>query len=160
MIEEARNGPVLPPILGPLISSAVVPVYADGEFAGSRLRQNAEYWDQVRLDAIEREAAADYLTALEDYISPGDQEQISLRLAALRGHWHEAEDDQAVKQLMAIDWQRSLGIFPSWAVMQACEDWIDHQRRRPMIADIRKLCGDLVEQYVLHIDILRKALAQ
>ena len=105
-----------------------------------------------------REVAANYLEQIEDHLRPGDQEQISLRLAALRAHWHEAEDDQAVKQLMAVDWQRAVGIFPSWAVCHACEDWVDNQRRRPMISDIRKLCGDLVEEYVLHIDILRKAL--
>lgn len=157
MIEEVRSGPVLPPILGPLVFSATAAVYdSQGEFHGTKLRRD---WVAETLPTDVREVAADYLDAVTEHIRPGDQEQVSLRLAALQGHWRDVEDDQAVKQLMAIDWLRAIGIFPYWAVARACEDWIDTQRRRPMIADIRKLCADACEEYVIHIDILRKALA-
>ena len=158
MIAEVRSAPVLPPILTPLVFSATAAVFdSEGQFAGTKLRRD---WRPTEpLTPALREAAADYLDLITDYIRPGDQEKISLRLAALRAHWSDAEDDQSVKQLVAVDWQRSVGIFPLWAVVSACEDWIDTQRRRPMIADIRKLCAEAVEEYVLHIDILRKALA-
>lgn len=157
MIAEVRSAPVLPPILTPLVFSATAAVFdSEGQFAGTKLRRD---WQPEPLDDRTREVAADYLDLITDYIRPGDQEQISLRLAALRAHWMESDDDQSVKQLVAVDWQRSVGIFPLWAVVSACEDWIDTQRRRPMIADIRKLCAEAVEEYVLHIDILRKALA-
>ena len=157
MIEEARSGPVLPPTLRLLVSFATAAVYgSDGQFSGVKLKGD---WVPEPLPANVREIAADYLAVVEDYLRPGDQEQIALRLAALRGHWSDVEDDQGVKLLIATDWQRSIGLFPLWAVTQACEDWIDNQRRRPMIADIKRLCGDAVEEYVLQVDVLRKAIA-
>src|SRR5215469_7435042 len=149
MIEEARSGPVLPPMLKRLIFSATVVVYdSNGEFERVKLARD---WKSDPLPADLREAAALYRDEVEEYLRPGDQDQIALRLAALRGHWNDVEDDQAVKQVIAVDWQRSIGVFPLWAVTHACEDWIDNQRRRPMIADIKKLCGDAVEEYVMHV---------
>ena len=65
------------------------------------------------------------------------------RITVLLSHFWTADEDEALRKGQLRDWLDDLGHFPASVVAVACQDWRQTQTRRPMIADILRLCGEI-----------------
>lgn len=93
----------------------------------------------TREEAREAHAA---IVALEAYLSPAPRSWIAARITALLGHWYVADFPQAVLKAIIDDWVTALSAFPSWAIGNACLEYLQEHDRKPTIAAIAKLCGE------------------
>lgn len=66
--------------------------------------------------------------------------QISSLVARLLSHFWTADDHPAAREAQITDWIGDLLMFSADTVSRACGEWRRTQTKRPMIADIRKLC--------------------
>src|SRR5438094_75095 len=75
--------------------------------------------------------------------SPDLQQQRKMILAAvalLLSHYFLLEVPAEIKKAQTRDWVDNLIEFGAELVGAACREWLRERSRRPMIADIRKLC--------------------
>ena len=74
--------------------------------------------------------------------SPATVSAISLLVTKLLSHYWTAEEHAAARQAQVEDWIDDLVEFGSGVVQVACTEWRRTEHRRPLPADIRKLCQE------------------
>ena len=67
---------------------------------------------------------------------------IAEQIARLLSHYWAANEDPAMRRLMAEDWLGDLKEFSPALIASVCQEWRRSQSRRPMISDIRQLCRE------------------
>jgi hypothetical protein len=65
---------------------------------------------------------------------------ISLLVTKLLSHYWTSEEHAAARQAQVEDWIDDLAEFGSGVVQEACAEWRRSETRRPLPADIRRLC--------------------
>ena len=108
------------------------------------------------VSAETRKAVGAYLKALQDYLAPGDQSIIAMRIEALLSHWSVPERPEAIQDIVAGDWVRVIGSFPGWTVIEAANHWLEVNDRKPTIAAIKQLCDEAVYEARLRLKVLLK----
>ncbi len=73
--------------------------------------------------------------------------QIASLIARLLSHFWATGEPESLRREQAHDWLDDLREFAPKTVARACAEWRRGQTRRPMIADIRKLCIEDREIY-------------
>lgn len=137
------------------VTFATVPRYgADGQFDGVAL---SPFAGQVRLaDASAHADAVCHIAELDAWLLPGDPEHIGKRLAALLAHWRAPDLDEDLHAIVAADWLRVMLQYPDHVVYRACEAWIEVERAKPFVSDIRRLCDEAVRTPRLHRLVLSR----
>jgi hypothetical protein len=74
--------------------------------------------------------------------SPATVSAISILVTKLLSHYWTAEEHPAARQAQVEDWIGDLIEFGSGVVQEACAEWRRSETRRPLPADIRKLCQE------------------
>ena len=74
--------------------------------------------------------------------SPATVSAISLLVTKLLSHYWTSEEHAAARQAQVEDWIDDLVEFGSGVVQEACAEWRRSETRRPLPADIRKLCAE------------------
>lgn len=152
---RAPTRPTLTPSVASALRFATRSLYpADGP---SRLVFDPLWVPPLVAPAVLREVRQ-AIAAHEAYLAPVDPERLALRVAGLTEHWYVAEGDRAVQDVATLDWLDALLRFPEWAVAEACADWIGHQTRRPVPADIANRCRELTGKFSAQIIALRRLL--
>lgn len=115
-------------------------------------------WDPPKLNEAQSEAMLAYIGDLEQYLAPGAQDRVQLRIAGLLGHWKSGErQPPEVDEVMGADWVYAIGRYPLWAVARACADWLDLSPFRPHIHDIRALCDKATHDDRVLLDVARRS---
>lgn len=139
------------------MSSAREPAFAaDGTFAGWSSRGD---WQPPTLTNDERAAVAEAVRYYEAVtLAPGDPLEISGRVATLLAHWRDPGLPDAMRDQIMRDWLTILGRFPLWAVCEAAAEWLEFNRLRPSVAEIRLLCDRAIKVDRDRLVVLRRAL--
>jgi len=74
--------------------------------------------------------------------SPATVSAISILVTKLLSHYWTAEEHAVARQAQVEDWIDDLIEFGSGVVQEACAEWRRAENRRPLPADIRKLCQE------------------
>jgi hypothetical protein len=147
--------PNIPASLSPLLASGCIEEYIDGQFRRFVERPG---WPVAGIDipAQVRSDVGPYLRALQDYLRPGDQTIIAMRVEALLSHWTVPERSPEVQDVVSGDWVRVIGNYPQWVVIEAANHWLDSETYRPTIAAIKRLCDEAVYEARLRLRVLSK----
>ena len=73
--------------------------------------------------------------------------QIATLLSNLLAHYWIESEHPAVRRQIITDWIEDLVEFGPALVEKACREWRQTQRRRPAIADVRRLCIEAQRQH-------------
>jgi hypothetical protein len=65
---------------------------------------------------------------------------IAERITTLLSHYWTADEPPELRSLQIGDWLDDLAEFPAMIVAEACREWRQTERRRPLPVDIRVLC--------------------
>jgi hypothetical protein len=122
-----------------VLSSARRAVFnGDGAFAGWVTRAG---WTPPALTDEQCAVVADAAVAFRDMLEPGDPVAIVGRVRTLLAHWRDRDGlDEPTREQIYRDWMTVLQRYPAWAVHEAAMEWLEADRYRPTIADIRLLC--------------------
>ena len=72
--------------------------------------------------------------------------RVGAEISRLLSHYWSTSEDQHLREAQAKDWLADLKEFPPEVVAEACGDWRRGETKRPMIADIRQRCFDVIER--------------
>lgn len=88
---------------------------------------------------------------------PASEVFAELRITALLAHWSHRDAPQSddTVTIMGGDWLRALSGYPAWALALAADEWLDRNRYKPQIADIRALADAAVREDRLTLRLLR-----
>ena len=149
--------PSIPPSLKALLAGGYIEEYIDGQF--NRFVERPGWFpgvDGVSISVETRKAIGPYLRALQDYLQPGDQTIIGMRIEALLSHWAVPERSPEVAEIVAGDWVRVIGNYPTWCCIEAANHWLDTETYKPTIAAIKRLCDEAVYEARLRLRVLSK----
>lgn len=73
------------------------------------------------------------------------RQAIAAVIARLMSHFWTADDPMEIRRAQAEDWLADLASFDVDVVNEACARWRIKETRRPVIADIFKLCEEVAE---------------
>jgi len=90
-----------------------------------------------------------HLAAVDAVLCPAERGALLTRILTLLAHYRDRDPlPPDVERAIAQDWAEDLGLFPLWAVEEACRNWRRDKRRyrfKPLPGDIRNLCEQAVE---------------
>ena len=92
---------------------------------------------------LQRQTGSQRLPASSTQSKPtasAPSEWLTGRVHVFLQHYWDPRDDPDSYGARLKDWARSLRAFPQAVVERAIQDFQDHERRRPVIADIRTRC--------------------
>lgn len=75
---------------------------------------------------------------------PNSARQIAAQIGRLLSHYWTADEPVALRQAQAEDWLDDLSEFPPEIVAAVCREWRRNETRRPLPAELRRLCKDEV----------------
>ena len=93
-----------------------------------------------------QEAARASIPRIAARLEPAEAVWIGGAVATLLTHFYTADLPKAVYAAISADWVSCLSEFPAWAIEAARTDWLKAERRKPLPADIVKLCGRAVSK--------------
>jgi hypothetical protein len=93
-----------------------------------------------------QEAAHASIPRIAARLEPAEAGWIGGAVATLLTHFYTADLPKAVYAAISADWVACLNAFPAWAIEEARTGWLKAERRKPLPADIVKLCNRAVSK--------------
>jgi len=115
-------------------------------------------WEPPALGPEARAEVEAFDRALAAYLEPAAPGYVSGRIATTLAHYFVPDIPAPLQRAMLADWQDALAEFPAWAIANACQAWLVHERRKPTPADVVTLCRAEVRSWAAMAFVVRKTL--